>query len=472
MESTSSSIITTLGAGSGINMTQLASDLATAQFEARSNRLLAKSERLERQISTASTIRNGLSTLASSLGDRVRTGDLSSQPQVANSSVASASVPLGTVGRGSFSLEVSQLADRQVTTSPAFATAGDVVGAGTLTIRLGTMDGSSFNADSERDPIDITIDSGSTLSDIASAINGAGSGVTAYVAQTVDGDRLVLKGEEGAANGFVIEATETLGEEGLAALAWEPVTGDGTRLIETAQDALFELDGLAMSSTSNDTGQIAPGLSLSLTGTNVGNPTEITFSNPTSSIQTAMTDLVSALNEIASELKSATAAQTGDLSGDSGARALKQAFGRLAGEVVMPNAAQGAPSTLSDLGLAIQRDGTFRVDNARLAATIERDPEGVAAMFTIGVSGVYATFDNLSRSASSTSDPGSLAGSIARYERQAEEVSEQSTELLEKQESLRATMVARFARIDARIATSQSTLSFLQQQIDAWNSGN
>ena len=37
-------------------------------------------------------------------------------------------------------------------------------------------------------------------------------------------------------------------------------------------------------------------------------------------------------------------------------------------------------------------------------------------------------------------------------------------------ETLRATMVARFAKVDSKVAASQSTLSFLQSQIDVWNS--
>lgn len=472
MDSTASSIVTTLGAGSGINMTQLASDLATAQFAARVDRLTQKSETLTEQISTASTIKNGLLTLASSFGDRVRTGDLASAPRVANSSVASASLPIGSIGRGSYSLEVSQLAEGQVISSPAFGAASDVVGAGTLTLRFGAMDGATFTEDTNQAQVDITIASGSTLTDIAGAINASGSGVTAYISQTVDGPRLVFKGAEGEANGFIIEATETVGEEGLAALAWEPTTGDAAQLIDTSKDAFFELDGLQMQSASNDTGQIAPGLKLNLTGTNIGNPTQITFSNPTDGIATAMSDFVTALNEIAAELNRATNIQTGELRGDPGARALKRAFSELGGKVVMPTATGDAPRTLSDLGLAIQRDGTFRIDQDRLNATLERDPEGAAAMFTTGLFGVYSTLDKVARDAGSTGNPGSLGGSIARYEKQVLQVSEQSAELLEKQEDLRTRMIARFAKADSRIAASQSTLTFLQQQVAAWNADN
>lgn len=466
-----SNIIGSLGAGSGINMAQLAADLSAAQFQGRADRLVAKGELLDRQISSAATLKNALSTLAGSLGDRVRTGDLASAPQVASSAVATASAPFGTFGRGTYSLEVTQIARRQVLAGPAVTSAADVIGAGTLTIRFGTV-GAAFTADAAQDPVAITIPSGSTLTDISAAINGAGEGLSAYVAQTVDGPRLVIKGPEGANSGFVIEAAETVGEEGLAALAWEPVTGAPANLLETAQDAAFELDGLPMTSASNQTGQIAPGLQLTLKATNIGSPTQISFGNPSANIQTAMADLVGALNEIAAGLAEATNIESGDLRGDPGARALKQVLSQLAGTVVMPGASADTPRTLADLGLATERDGKFRLDTVRLSASLARDPEAVAAMFTNGLYGVYGTVDKLARDAASTGNPGSLGGSIARYERLAAETESTAAALIEKQENLRITMVARFARSESRIAASQSTLTFLQQQIDAWNSGN
>src|SRR5690606_32422702 len=233
-------------------------------------------------------------------------------------------------------------------------------------------------------------------------INAKGAGIKAYVAQTELGAQLVLKGAEGEQNGFIVEAAETPGEEGLAALAWDPTGGgDPARLTSIAGNASFKLDGLAMTSAGNDTGQIAPGLSLKLTGANAGSPTQVNFGNPTANIAAAMQDLVSALNEVAAELVAAADPMSGDLAGDPGARALKRAMSQLGSQIVMPGAAEGAPRTLSDLGLAIERGGTFKLDTARLQATLQRDPAGAAAMFTTGLFGVYATFDKLSRNASS-----------------------------------------------------------------------
>jgi flagellar hook-associated protein 2 len=132
-------------------------------------------------------------------------------------------------------------------------------------------------------------------------------------------------------------------------------------------------------------------------------------------------------------------------------------------------AATGVARTLADLGLSTQRDGTYVLDKARLASTIAKDPDGVAAMFTTGLYGVYATVDKIYRNATTATDPGSLGGSISRYTRQLREVGEDQTELTEQQESLRARLASRFATSETRIGVSKSTLSFIQNQIAAWN---
>lgn len=467
--SATSSIVSALGAGSGIDMAALASNLAAAQFSVRSDRLTAQAETLDAQISAASNLKSMLLSLSSSLGDRVRQGDLAPTPQIANPAVARATLSGAATPSGSYTLEVTALAASQTLASSPLAASTTPVGSGTLTLRFGTIAGAVFTEDTAHAAVDITIASGATLTDVAAAINGSGSGVSAYVANTVNGAQLVLKGKEGAANGFVLEATEDPLEPGLAQLAWEPATGAPARLLGAAGDAAFKIDGLAMSSPRNSVSNVVPGVDLALTGTNVGAPTRITFSDPVSAISSVMTDLTAALNELAGEIKTDTEAKTGDLARDSGARELRRMMAQLAGTVVMPNAPAGAPRTLADLGLSTQRDGTFVLDSKRLAATLKADPQNAAAMFTNGLYGVYGTIDGLVRKAVSATNPGSLAGSIARYTAQKAKNAEQLSKLTEQQEELRARLVTRFAATDSRVGEAKSTLSFLQNQIDAWN---
>lgn len=469
MTEISNSIVTALGAGSGVDMAALATSLAQAQFKERIDRLSAKDEVLDTKISAASALKSQISQLASALGERVRTGDLAPTPSISNPAVASVARATTAPPAGNYTLEVSVLATAQSLAGPPYASSASPVGSGTLTLRFGAVVSGSFTADAGRAAIDIAIPAGSTLAQVATTINAAGAGVSAYVANSADGARLVLKGAEGANSAFVIEASETVGDEGLAALAWEPATGDPGRLLAAAGDAEFALDGIAMRSASNKAGEVAPGLSLTLTGTNTGNPATISFSNATAAVTSVMHDLVSALNEIIAALNTATDPVTGELARDDGARALRRQLASLGTTVIMPNAAAGAPTTLAELGLAIARDGTFSVNSAALQATLTRNPEGVAAMFTNGLYGVFATVDKVARNASTAGNPGSLAGSLSRYTSQKSQISQENAKIAEQQAALRARLARQMTAADTQIGASKSTLSFLNAQIDLWN---
>lgn len=464
--SATAKLLSSLGS-STIDSSGLAEQLSTAQFAARIDAVTSKQSKLTTQISDASTLKSMVSSLASSLGTRVRQGDLAVQPVITNSAVAT--VTKGTLtGSGTSTLEVTSLAKGQTLVSPSLASTASSVGAGTFTLRFGTVASGAFTADTSRSQVDITLTSSDTLSTLAQKINASGAGVTAYVATGGTGAQLVIKGADGAANGFQIETTPDAGDTTLANFNWTPA-GDATRLKSTATDAAYTLDGVARTSTSNTITDAAPGLSLKLTGTNAGSPTTISFSDPSSAITTAMTDLTDALNEIVSQLSTMTNANTGSLNNNPGARALRQTLTTLGSKVIMPNAASGAPKTLSDLGVKINRDGTFSVDSAVLNKALASNPDGVAAMFTNGVYGVYATMDSVSRAVSSTSDPGSLGGVIATLNKTQTTLATSLTDLQTKQETLRTQLVSRYAALATKVSSSQSTLTFLTNQIDAWN---
>ena len=164
--SATANLVSTLGAGSGINMSQLAEQLAAAQYAARLDQLAAKTDRISSQISSASTLRSMISSLASSLGDRVRAGDLAATPQIANSAVAQVSKGAAT-GRGTSTLEVTSLAKAQTLVTPPVASATTPVGAGTLTLRFGTVSGGALTPAAAPAAVDITIPTAPTPHPIA-----------------------------------------------------------------------------------------------------------------------------------------------------------------------------------------------------------------------------------------------------------------------------------------------------------------
>ena len=477
MENAGSSILTALGAGSGVDFIRLASDIAAASFAVQRETVETRRTALEAQVSAAAQLRNAVTDIASALGERIRTGDLAPRAELGNAAVARVSVPAGLSPRGSFSLEVTGLAQGQTLVSKTYANRDALVGEGTLAIRFGTVSGASFNPDAARDPLSISVTAEDTLASLAAKITQSGGGaVSAYVAAGTTGAQLVIKGAEGAASGFVLEpvsvndpATATAGD--LSYLGWAPATNAG-ELRSAARDATFTLDTVAMTSPTNRVTGLPGGFTLDLTGTNTGAPTTLRFANSTAAISSVMGDFVAALNDIVAQVNDLAAPQGGELGNDPGARELRRDLAGLASRIVMPGAAEGEPRTLADLGLALNRDGTFQLDSARLNRALETSPDAVAAMFTNGPSGVFATIDRFARETSLIADPGSIGGSLKRFETQVAASDERLTRIAEQQDALRERLTREFTASERRVAASQATLTFLRAQVAAWSDGD
>lgn len=468
-------ILQSLGVSSGSTLSALAPAIAKAQYASQTDALNTQLSKVQLQISEAGQLKSDLLTFQSSLSNLIDGGNLLPSPTVTNASVATASLPIGSSGAASsYSLEVTQLAQPQVLASTTSSSTATFQG-GTLTFNFGTVSGSTFTADTTHAAASVTIPDGASLSQVASAINGASIGVTAYVATNANGSQLVLKGTQGAANGFTISSNGTgtaSGTTSLSNLAYAPSTSGGYTVAQGASDAAYKLDGIARTSTTNDITNAAPGLSLKLTGTNAGNPTTVSYSDPTSGITTAVQNITAALNQIIGDMNSDMSTSTGGLYNDSGAKAMASQFSQLTGMVIMPNAPAGAPKTLSDLGMSVNKDGTFSLDTTKLATVLSTNSSDVAAMFTKGVNGVYATVNNIVFGLTSSTNPGSLAGSVTRYTTLQSSLTAQQTAIATQQSSLQDRLVTQYAATDATVATYNSTLTYLKAQIAAWNGTN
>lgn len=472
MNTTGSSIISALGAGSGIDFIKLADDIAAASFAAQRGQITTRRTALEAQVSAAAQLRNSITSLASALGDRIRNGDLAPRAELGNPAVARVSVPPGLSPRGNFALEVTQLAQGQTLVSRSFASGTALVGEGALTIRFGAVAGNDFTP-AARAPLAIDVTADDTLATLAGKITRASGGaISAYVAQGASGAQLVMKGAEGAESGFVIEPVSAGGGAAvpgdLAYLAWNPAD-DAGELRGTAQDAIYRLDTVERTSATNRVTGLPGGFTLNLTATNAGAPTSLSFASNTAAITAVMGDFVAALNDITTQVNELAAPIGGALGNDTGARELRRNLAALAGQVVMPNAAAGEPRTLGDLGLTLNRDGSFRLDTARLNRALEERPDAVAGMFTTGATGVFASFDRFARANSLIGNPASLGGSLRRYESQLAASDQRLEKIAGQQEALRLRLTREFTASEQRVAASQSTLTFLRQQIDIWS---
>lgn len=455
-----------IGAGSGINSSQVVEDLVNATRIPRESLLFQKENLNGARISAVASASSALDTFATALttlldGQGFAGELISSNPAIASVGVISGIRPVGLPAK----LEVNQLASPQRLVSGASASSGTAVGEGTLTITTGAGD------------FDVVIDSDNdSLAGLATAINASDSGVTATIITDNSGARLVLEGEEGVDNGFSIAASP-LAPPSLQAFAYTDAVPGSMSKVADAANSVISVDGIEMTNSSNEIDGAITGVQLNLLSAEIGTEVIISGDQPVSTVGTLVNEFVDAYNQLREGLNSATApglagASGGPLAGDNGVRDMIRSLSRLTSTSLTDS---GDYRTLADIGVRTNNDGTLIVDQTRLSAILEADPDAVAKMlepavqdeFNPGIAGALQTIrDNLQ------ADDGSLTISKERYDTVAENLVVQREKLNESIEAYRAQLSRTFSDMDRQLAVINATQSYLTQQIAVWSNAN
>ena len=360
-----------LGAGSGLDIQALVTDLANAAKAPKEALITSRETANQAKISGLAQVSSAIDSFASALTSLIAGGSLFSQPSVSDTSVFTAFALAGSrLGDLAASVEVRQLAQAQTSASDYLTAATDPVGEGTLTISINGGAG-----------IDVTIDStNNNLSGLAKAINDKNAGVTASVVTDSNGARLVVKGKTGAANAFTLTVPggTTSGLERFASAAMTTPLA--------AQDAIVRLDGVEVMRATNSFSDLIAGVQIDLKNARPDVPVSVGVTRPTAAISQGVQDFVSAYNElmtmIAEQTKSGTDGAGGPLRGDVGVRELQRRLSALP-TTALSSTGDG-PHTLAELGVRTNRDGSLSVDGSRLASVLASDPDGVEALFNPG----------------------------------------------------------------------------------------
>lgn len=450
-------IVSSLGAGSGINVQQLVRDLAAASREPKVGRITALAEQNQARISAVAQARSDLDGLANSLAEIVTDGTLRSAPTVSNSGILDALASPGTSASAfAATVEVVELARAQSAASAVVASRTAPVGQGTLDITVGAA---SFTV-----TIDATNDS---LDGLAAAINASGSNLRASIVGDGGGFRLIVKGATGAANGFTV--TPGAGADpALAAFA----TGGGLAIAQTAGDASLRIDGVIFARDSNSISDILPGITLNLKKAGAGEVVSIGASRPTAAIRQALGDFVAVFNQLKTNVTAAVR-----LSGaGSDLRQLSSQLQAIAGTALTSHP---SINRLSDVGISTTREGTLLLDNAKLEAAIARDPEAVEALFNPVRSatqteatdpGLAKLMDDLRDRAVGTD--GAIDRAAKALESRRMLLEESLTRIEEREAAYAARLERQYARLDIQVGAFRATQAYLAQQIDIWNGNN
>lgn len=368
------SIAATLGIGSGIDTQALVEQLTAAVRDPKEAALKKREETNAAQISTLGQASSAIDSFADALSSLISGGTLFTQPNVSDTSLMTAVALPGTRFQDfSAQMQVDQLAQTQTIVSAPLTDSAAAVGQGDLT--LTTSKGSFV----------VTIDStNDSLAGLADAINSKNAGVTASILTESGNARLVIKSNAtGAAEAFTLSVPAGTAS-GLERFAYGAGVTGGMTLAQTAQDAIVHLDGVEVKRASNTITDLLPGMQIDLKKAAPGTNISIGLTRPTESIKQAVNDFVSAYNELHKVLADATAPATagagtgGVLRGDLGIAEMQRQLSRLTTTVINSS---GGPSTLAEIGVKTNRDGTLSVDTTQLDAILESDPQGVEALF-------------------------------------------------------------------------------------------
>ncbi|MEQ1663009.1 MAG: flagellar filament capping protein FliD [Thiobacillus sp.] len=428
----------------------------------------------ETKISSYGTISSLLSTFKSAVNG-LNTGlqALASTPSDAtrfSSTVGSNSVP------GTYAVSISQLAQPQNLVAVGQTNSTTPIGSGaatTVTFELGAITGGTLTnglysgatfTPGSTTPISVTIDStNNTLAGIRDAINAGTTGVTATIVNDGSGTpyRLALtSATSGASQSFRITTSgdATIG----SLLAHDPEGVQNLNQTLAAQDASLNVNGIPITSATNAVSEAIQGVTLTLLNPTT-TPASVAVTRDTKAITESVNSFIDAYNALASQLKSRSAYGTngvgaGALAGDGTIRLLQE---QMRG-IFNTNASGGTLTTLSQVGISFQRDGSLKLDSSKLNSAVAANFKDVTDLFSAPTG--FAT--RLDAWANSTLASGGLIDTRTTnlnnvVKGQNEEISRLEIRML----LIEKRLITEYTNLNLLLSRMNSTSTFLTQQL-------
>lgn len=470
--------ITQTGLGSGLDIETIVTGLVNAErapTEAKINRQEDEVTTLISALGELNSVISGIQSSASKLADVATfTGITASSDQKDAVTVSATS----SAASASYDIDVSVLATKQSLASGVYATEDTVVGSGTLTIALGTPTYSGgdpdYSAFAQTSSVDITIAADSTLADVRDAINAADAGVEASIVKDGNNFRLLLASKEtGVENSIQVSVTDSdtfnLDASGLSALAFNSSVSN---LSETnrATDAAFSINGLDLTSSSNQITDVITGVSLTLKAV-TATPARVTIAEDRGSISSAISSFVSSYNTYMDKLNAQTAFNpttkfAGPLVGDYSARSIESALRQ-----AVTSAVDGAATfydSLATIGVTTKSDGKLEFDSSKLNDALDADKQAVIELFTgtadDSVEGVAERLGRVIDGIVDSTD-GLLPSRSKTLTARLDDFSDQREALARRLEKIEDRYRAQFNALDILVSQLNTTGDFLQAQL-------
>ena len=391
--------ISSLGVGSGLDLSSIVTNLVNAEAVPTENRLLLQETDVTTELSAFGALTSSLSLFEASLSNLQSSTVFNAKKfTISDSSVFTADAE-NSAEPGNYSIEVSAIAQAQslaTNAATAFADVNDTIGTGTLTIQFGeTSTGPyAFTPDASKATQTITVsaeNNNTTLSGMRDYINDNDFGVQASIVNDGNGYRLLLTSEStGAKNSMQITVTSDgdgndNDNSGLSQLAFNASAQTSVTQTVAAQDAALSINGLDITRETNTVSGAIGGVTLNLQKADVGNLVKFSVSENTQPAKAAIDEFVKNYNDLVTNMNALTAfdAETGTagvLLGDFTVRSLSSQLRSVISDSVPQ--LSGDLRSLADLGITTNATtGTLDVDETILNDALSNSPEQVEALF-------------------------------------------------------------------------------------------
>jgi len=419
----------------------------------------------EVDLSTYGSLQSSLSTLSAAMDG------LNSEAALTSFSATSGDTDLFTVSAednaktGNYSISVTQMAEAQKLTSPAF-TQDESVGEGTLHLQIG-----------EGNVTNISVAATDSLEDVAQSINAADAGVQAAVLFDGTSYFLTLAAEDtGSENTISLTATDTGDDDdsdtnGLSRLVYD---ADGTtNMVNTqdAADAIITVDGVAnIHRQTNEIDDVIQGITINLKSApeSPDNTTFLKVERNRANVVSSINAFVNAYNDVMTFIDEQQAfdASTeigGVLQGDATTNSIRN---RLKDMISGTVSGAGTYEKLADMGIELNGDGDLEVDSSALNNALDENFDDVISFFTQSA-GTQGFAVNMSASLDSFLDTtsGSLATRTSGIQKTMDN-NEDKMENLDRQNMIWETRIrSQYNAMELLLAQYQTTGDYLTQQI-------
>ncbi|NVK43064.1 MAG: flagellar filament capping protein FliD [Oceanospirillaceae bacterium] len=452
--------ITSTGFGSGLPISDLVSQLVSAEGAPVQNRLDSREARLQTELSAVSILKSALADFQSSLAQLADVDNFTSRSaSSSNSEIASISAEEN-AGLGSYSLEVTSLATAHKLVGQQGYTDG-----GTGSLSFSNAAGDSFTVNIG--------DEDATLEGIRDAINNADDnfGVTATILNLASGPRLVLTADDTGADNRITSISSTSTNGDLSVFDYDfaaAVDGDDANYdqVTAAADAIFSLEGQALTSASNRVDSVISGVTLTLKdATETGKPVTLTVGTNTINAKTMIEGFVEAYNELQSLIAQQTAydpdsGRAGALQGDALTRSVQ---GQLRTLLSGSYNEGGGITALANLGITTTRSGSLEIDSSKLTAALADNFADINAFFSTEETGFASRLDAMLETYLQSN--GTFDSRTDSINSQLDRIDDDRESLALRLEKLETRLLNQFNAMDAVVAQLGSTGNFLTQQL-------